>query len=285
MTQTEFHHAMPIYELLPGWDEDITGARSLEDLPKQARSYVEALEAMSGAPISVVGVGPDRERDHRRPVAGLMQVFVSDDCRSPTAARWSGGPSGSTRRTGGRRGGPVRRARRRRVWAAGYGGRSPRPQSAGAWRQAMERAAKDDRVMYVVRLIEPDQPRDGRIVGTTSLGDLDLANEKVHLGWTAYAPGRLGHVGQPGVQAAAARGTAFEHCGLGRVKLQTDSINARSQAAIAKLGATREGVARRHIKRADGTWRDSVVFSVIIDDWPRGEGGPRSAASPTCPTK
>jgi adenylosuccinate synthase len=61
MTQTEFHHATPIYELLPGWDDDISAARRLEDLPKQARSYVEALEAMSGAPISVVGVGPDRE--------------------------------------------------------------------------------------------------------------------------------------------------------------------------------------------------------------------------------
>jgi adenylosuccinate synthase len=61
MTQTEFHHATPIYELLPGWDVDISGARRVEDLPKQARSYVEALEAMSGAPISVVGVGPDRE--------------------------------------------------------------------------------------------------------------------------------------------------------------------------------------------------------------------------------
>jgi adenylosuccinate synthase len=61
MTQTEFHHATPIYELLPGWDEDISAARAIDDLPKQARSYVEALEAMSGAPISVVGVGPDRE--------------------------------------------------------------------------------------------------------------------------------------------------------------------------------------------------------------------------------
>jgi adenylosuccinate synthase len=61
MTQTEFHHAQPVYEMFPGWDEDITGARSLDDLPKNARDYVAALEAMSGAPISVVGVGPDRD--------------------------------------------------------------------------------------------------------------------------------------------------------------------------------------------------------------------------------
>ncbi|HEX3898971.1 MAG TPA: adenylosuccinate synthase [Mycobacteriales bacterium] len=62
MTQTEFHHAVPVYEMFPGWDGDITGARSLDELPKAARSYVDALEAMSGAPMSVVGVGPGREQ-------------------------------------------------------------------------------------------------------------------------------------------------------------------------------------------------------------------------------
>jgi adenylosuccinate synthase len=61
MTQTEFHHAKPVYEMLSGWDEDISGARDLGDLPKPARAYVEAIEEMSGAPVSVVGVGPDRD--------------------------------------------------------------------------------------------------------------------------------------------------------------------------------------------------------------------------------
>jgi adenylosuccinate synthase len=61
MTQTEFHHAVPVYEEFPGWDEDISGARSLDDLPKNARGYVEALEAMTSVPISVVGVGPGRD--------------------------------------------------------------------------------------------------------------------------------------------------------------------------------------------------------------------------------
>jgi adenylosuccinate synthase len=61
MTQTDFHHAVPVYEELPGWDEDISAARSMEDLPKNARRYVEALEAMTSVPISVVGVGPGRD--------------------------------------------------------------------------------------------------------------------------------------------------------------------------------------------------------------------------------
>ena len=61
MTQTDFHHAVPVYEEFPGWDEDITAARSLEELPKNARGYVEAVEAMTSVPISVIGVGPGRD--------------------------------------------------------------------------------------------------------------------------------------------------------------------------------------------------------------------------------
>ncbi|OPC81885.1 adenylosuccinate synthase [Embleya scabrispora] len=60
MSQTDFHHAKPIYEKLPGWTEDITGARTFADLPKNAQAYVRALEEMSGAPISAIGVGPGR---------------------------------------------------------------------------------------------------------------------------------------------------------------------------------------------------------------------------------
>ncbi|NBU32418.1 MAG: adenylosuccinate synthase [Actinobacteria bacterium] len=60
MTQTEFHHAKPIYEMLPGWTEDISGAQSLEDLPANARSYVKFLEEISGTQISAIGVGQDR---------------------------------------------------------------------------------------------------------------------------------------------------------------------------------------------------------------------------------
>ncbi|MCR4513608.1 adenylosuccinate synthase [Aeromicrobium sp. 50.2.37] len=60
-TQTGFHHAKPIYEYFDGWTEDISGARTMDDLPEAAQRYVRAVEAMSGARISAVGVGPDRE--------------------------------------------------------------------------------------------------------------------------------------------------------------------------------------------------------------------------------
>ena len=61
MTQTQFHHAKPIYEMMPGWDEDISNARKFEDLPSNAQKYVEFLERISGAPMSAIGVGQHRD--------------------------------------------------------------------------------------------------------------------------------------------------------------------------------------------------------------------------------
>jgi adenylosuccinate synthase len=61
MTQTEFHHAVPVYEYADGWSEDISHARALADLPRAARDYVSAVEDLCGAPVSAVGVGPGRE--------------------------------------------------------------------------------------------------------------------------------------------------------------------------------------------------------------------------------
>lgn len=157
------------------------------------------------------------------------------------------------------------------VWAAFYG-RGARPRQPAGWRREMEAALADKRVMYVVRLLAAGSREPGRIVGTTSFGDLDLANERVHLGWTAYTPAVWGTSVNPECKLLLLW-HAFDHCHLGRVKIQTDSVNERSQAAIAKLGAAREGLLRRHIRRADGSWRDTVVYSVIVDDWPRIKRG------------
>jgi len=60
VSQSDFHHAKPIYETYPGWDEDITTAKKFEDLPKNAQDYVLVLEKLSGTRISAIGVGPDR---------------------------------------------------------------------------------------------------------------------------------------------------------------------------------------------------------------------------------
>jgi adenylosuccinate synthase len=61
MTQTDFHHAKPIYTELPGWDEDISTARSFDKLPPAAQGYVRTVEELSGTPVSAIGVGPGRD--------------------------------------------------------------------------------------------------------------------------------------------------------------------------------------------------------------------------------
>ena len=160
-----------------------------------------------------------------------------------------------------------------RVWAAGYGGGpAGRPRDlAGmdAFVAAGTAAAeRGERQAYVARLVA-DSPLGaaGTVVGTSSLAEWDLVNERVHLGWTAYGPPWWGTAVNAECKLLLL-GHAFDDCGFGRVKIQTDGINERSQAAIARLGATREGVLRRHVRRADGTFRDTVVFSILRDEWP-----------------
>ncbi|MGD8195320.1 GNAT family N-acetyltransferase [Herbiconiux sp. P18] len=117
---------------------------------------------------------------------------------------------------------------------------------------------------YVIRLVAGADA--GTVVGTTTLGDFEPAFEAAHLGWTAYDPRVWGTVVNPEAKLLLL-GAAFEH-GFGRVKIQADVRNERSRAAIAKLGATFEGIVRRDRPRADGTWRDSAVYSVIVEEWP-----------------
>lgn len=128
-----------------------------------------------------------------------------------------------------------------------------------------------DGLPYAVRIL--GGLHDGDLVGTTTLGDIDLENESAHLGWTAYDPRVWGTV----VNAEAKLlllGAAFDN-GFGRVKLQADAINERSRAAIDGIGATFEGVMRRDRVRADGSWRDTAVYSILSKEWPRVRAGLR----------
>jgi len=122
---------------------------------------------------------------------------------------------------------------------------------------------------FVVRLL--GGPNDGDVVGTTTLGDIDVVNESIHLGWTAYDP-RVWGTAVNAETKLLVLGTAFDN-GFGRVKIQADAINARSRAAILGLGATFEGILRRDRPRADGTWRDSAVYSILADEWPAVRAG------------
>jgi len=131
------------------------------------------------------------------------------------------------------------------------------------------------RTAYTIRLVaDSDLGAAGTIVGSSSLGDVDTEREHVHLGWTMYGSRWWGTAVNPETKFLLLA-HAFETCGFGRVKIQTDVINERSRAAILKLGATFEGITRRDSRRADGSWRDSAVHSILVDEWPRVRAGLR----------
>lgn len=124
------------------------------------------------------------------------------------------------------------------------------------------------RSAYAVRLADDSHlGTAGTMVGTSSLLEADVEDESVHLGSTLYGSRWWGTQVNPETKLLLLT-HCFEDCGYGRVKIQTDLLNTRSQAAISKLGATREGVLRRHLKREDGSFRDTVVFSILKQEWP-----------------
>ena len=152
------------------------------------------------------------------------------------------------------------------VFEYGFGGGlAALPEGLEGFRDWFARTHPEKNNTFAVVLV--GGPRDGQVVGTTTLGDFDEHREAAHIGWTGYDPRVWGTAVNPEAKLLLLA-HAFEDCGFGRVKIQTDAVNQRSQAAIAKLGATREGVLRRHTRRADGSFRDTVVFSILRDEWP-----------------
>ena len=129
------------------------------------------------------------------------------------------------------------------------------------------------RTVYAIRLAagSPLGPA-GTLVGTSALSEAHVQHERIHIGSTLYGSRWWGTQVNPESKLLL-MAHCFEDCGYGRIKIQTDLLNTRSQAAIAKLGATREGVLRRHMKREDGTFRDTVVYSVLRDEWPAVKAG------------
>jgi N-acetyltransferase len=136
------------------------------------------------------------------------------------------------------------------------------------------------RTAYAIRLMDDGVLGPaGTFVGTSSLLEADLDNESIHLGSTLYGRRWWGTEVNPEAKLMLLT-QCFDGCGFGRVKIQTDLLNARSQAAIAKLGAHREGVLRRHTRREDGSFRDTVVFSILKDEWPGVRSGLQARLTP-----
>jgi RimJ/RimL family protein N-acetyltransferase len=119
-----------------------------------------------------------------------------------------------------------------------------------------------DRVAWAQR-----DPATGEVIGMTSYHDIDVDRRSLGIGYTSLAK-PYWRTGVNTESKLLLLERAFDVLGAERVFWYTDIRNDRSQRAIARLGATREGVLRRHRPRADGTWRDTVVFSMTADEWP-----------------
>ena len=141
-----------------------------------------------------------------------------------------------------------------------------RPESPDDVLRTIVGAAGQGRWMWVVE-------RDGAIVGTTSFLEVSPVDARLEIGFTVYAPEVWASEVNPACKLLL-MSWAFDH-GFGRVQLQTDIRNGRSQRAIARLGATYEGVLRRYQRRQDGSVRDTVVFSVTAEEWPNVRDGLR----------
>jgi N-acetyltransferase len=116
----------------------------------------------------------------------------------------------------------------------------------------------------------------GRAVGSSSYLDIVPEHRRIEIGWTFYAR-RVWRSAVNTESKLLLLGHAFEDLGYERVALKTHHENQRSQAAIARLGATREGVLRHHMVDRYGGWRDSVYYSILSAEWPQVRHGLRSA--------
>ena len=122
---------------------------------------------------------------------------------------------------------------------------------------------------WTLRLVAPLAGFEAdAVVGWSCYLDVSVADARCEIGGTSYAVPVWGTNVNPDAKLLLLT-YAFEVLQMGRVQLKTDIRNQRSQRAIAGIGATYEGVLRRFNRRADGTVRDSVLFSVTAEDWPQ----------------
>ncbi|WP_422752776.1 bifunctional pyridoxamine 5'-phosphate oxidase family protein/GNAT family N-acetyltransferase [Micromonospora sp. WMMD708] len=130
---------------------------------------------------------------------------------------------------------------------------------------ALDARQRGERVPWVQRCA-----RTGAVIGSTSYYDIDPARRSVAIGYTWLGRPWWGSAVNTEAKLLLL-GRAFDELGAVRVVWQTDIRNTRSQAAIARLGATREGVLRMHRQRPDGSWRDTVQYAMTVDEWPNAQ--------------
>lgn len=111
------------------------------------------------------------------------------------------------------------------------------------------------------------QATDGAVVGSTRFGNMDEHNRRVEIGWT-WLGADWHRTGFNTEAKLLMLDYAFEQMQCIRVELKTDVLNVRSRTAIQRIGATEEGILRRHVITASGRVRDTIYYSIVSDEWP-----------------
>jgi RimJ/RimL family protein N-acetyltransferase len=109
--------------------------------------------------------------------------------------------------------------------------------------------------------------RNGQIVGSTSLYNTSKAHGRVTVGYT-WLSSKVRGTGINSESKLLLLSHIFGVMGARRVEFNVDDLNTRSRAAVLAIGAAEEGALRNHARRRDGTWRTTMVYSVIDDEWP-----------------
>src|SRR5215472_4824524 len=149
----------------------------------------------------------------------------------------------------------------------------PRPGDDDGWASALSDRLPEGRFVWTVRLRTPIGGLSaGTVVGTSAYLDVSVHDARLEIGATAYTPAVWATKVNPDAKLQLLS-YAFDTLRTGRVQLKTDVRNTRSQAAIARLGARYEGTLRRYQRRDDGSVRDTVLFSIVAEDWPRVRAG------------
>jgi RimJ/RimL family protein N-acetyltransferase len=148
-----------------------------------------------------------------------------------------------------------------------------RPPDAAAYAETLTNAAGQGRFPWVVRLARPLAGiAAGTVIGTSSYLDVSVPDARLEIGSTAYDRRVWGSAVNPEAKLLLLS-HAFDVLGAGRVQLKTDVRNQRSQRAIARLGARYEATLRRYQRRSDDTVRDTVLFSILAEEWPAVRAG------------
>ncbi len=146
------------------------------------------------------------------------------------------------------------------IWT--YCGSSAFAARFDAWfTQAIDRSKTHEHFAYVVRRLT-----DRKIIGSTRYYDISLEHHRLTIGYTWYVPEVWGTCVNPECKYLLLN-NAFENLQVNRVEFTVDARNTRSRAAVKKLGATEEGILRRHMLLENGIHRDTVVYSIIKPEW------------------